>query len=504
MADFRISCRRHLPFCAVLVLSLAVGVYFCCMKEGYFLDEIYSYGLANSYFAPFLRDVFGGDLTGRVVSSQDLFDYVAVTGGQDAFSFASVYYNQTQDVHPPLFYWLMNVVSSFAPGTFSKWTGLGLNLVFFLVTLVLLYKLALDLLSDEISAAFTVGVYATSGMALSNLLMVRMYALLALFTVAFALLVLKAWRGGRWPVYAGLFAVAYLGLMTQYFFLFYAFFASVFFVVGSLVGRKELGRTLAYCGCVVGGGLAMLASFPACIEHLTSGFGGYGSVSEHASDSSGYLSSFIDAAHRASGSARALIVIAAVLVALAVVLAARRRLVPTREVAKVSEGTLLVVPALLSLVVVVVIAPLHSDRYEYHLISLLTLAVGWLFAWVKVSLGSRAEAGGRLAAFPCARRCVLGRGGCLFRGHRALRQGAFVSVSARRCQERLRPGTRLGPLPLLHRQRQSLSFRRPGAAFELREHPRRRRCVRQGSGRLLPAGIPRSGPAGGLFGDLQA
>ena len=112
-----------------------------------------------------------------------------------------------------------------------------------------------------------------------------------------------------------------------------------------------------------------------------------------AADSSGYLSSFIDAAHRASGSARALIVIAAVLVALAVVLAARRRLVPTREVAKVSEGTLLVVPALLSLVVVVVIAPLHSDRYEYHLISLLTLAVGWLFAWVKVSLGSRAEAG---------------------------------------------------------------------------------------------------------------
>lgn len=73
-------------------------------KSGYFLDEIYSYGLSNSYEAPFLRlSVMGGTITDKTITSEAALDCLAVDpDGSDAFAYGSVLYNQSQDVHPPL------------------------------------------------------------------------------------------------------------------------------------------------------------------------------------------------------------------------------------------------------------------------------------------------------------------------------------------------------------------------------------------------------------------
>lgn len=77
----------------VIIMITLVAFCFCIVKSGYFLDEIYSFGLSNSEYKPFLLDVMDGDITEKVITYKDFFYYVAV--GENRFNYDSVYYNQT-------------------------------------------------------------------------------------------------------------------------------------------------------------------------------------------------------------------------------------------------------------------------------------------------------------------------------------------------------------------------------------------------------------------------
>ena len=126
--------RRYWALVLVFVIVTGVCFMFAGRKSGMFIDEIYAYGLSNSHYAPFLTDIKDGEMVGKTFTRQELFDYVAVTDGE-RFDAGSVYYNQVHDVHPPLHYWLLNAVCSLFPDTFSKWTGLALNYVLYMLTM---------------------------------------------------------------------------------------------------------------------------------------------------------------------------------------------------------------------------------------------------------------------------------------------------------------------------------------------------------------------------------
>lgn len=136
----------------VIVLICLCG-WWAVRKEGFFLDEIYSYGLSNSSYVPFLSWLHGGEqvangkLPEAVFTQSEFLNYVAPQGST-RFDYASVYYNQTQDVHPPLFYFLLHTVCSLFPGSFTKWTGLGMNFVLLGGTLAALYALGMELFAD--------------------------------------------------------------------------------------------------------------------------------------------------------------------------------------------------------------------------------------------------------------------------------------------------------------------------------------------------------------------
>ena len=131
--------RRCWALVLVFVIVTGVCFLFAGRKSGMFIDEIYAYGLSNSHYAPCLTDIKDGEMVGKTFTRQELFDYVAVTDGE-RFDAGSVYYNQVHDVHPPLHYWLLNAVCSLFPDTFSKWTGLALNYVLYMLTMFALYK----------------------------------------------------------------------------------------------------------------------------------------------------------------------------------------------------------------------------------------------------------------------------------------------------------------------------------------------------------------------------
>ena len=106
--------KKYIAVLMAFLMTLGVCLLFGIRKTGMFIDEIYSYGLSNSRYAPFLSDLKGGELTDKIFTPEDIDAYLTVGNG-DQFAFGSVYYNQTKDVHPPLYYWIFNAVSSVFP-----------------------------------------------------------------------------------------------------------------------------------------------------------------------------------------------------------------------------------------------------------------------------------------------------------------------------------------------------------------------------------------------------
>ena len=102
MRKFLRDKSSHIIFICVLLIQIIFMIFYCDMKKGYFVDELWSYGLSNSYYhAQIWED---GALDNPEISPDMFKEYMTVNEGE-AFKFGSVIYNQTHDSHPPLFIW---------------------------------------------------------------------------------------------------------------------------------------------------------------------------------------------------------------------------------------------------------------------------------------------------------------------------------------------------------------------------------------------------------------
>ena len=388
--------RKHVSFLLALALCLSVCLLFCTRKKGMFIDEIYTYGLSNSAYAPYLSDLRDGELIDQVFTQEDIQEYLTV-GENDAFSFGSVYYNQTQDVHPPLYYMLIHLVSSLFRGSSSMWIGLGVNVVLYLLTLAALYFLALRLYGSEELGAIAVLLYGLSVIGTSTVMMIRMYMLLTLFTVLLALAVLRVLReGGRKSSYLLLTLTMFCGMMTQYYFVFYAFFlcAIAFFF---LAAQKQWRRVGAFSlAALLGVGLMFLV-FPAAVRHLFVGNGqvvGGSSVLESLRDTAKFRE-HIDDFRMAEDKMKAIrqVFWGSVCLLLPALWVLHRR----KEKPSVSpQALILLLPAPLAFLAVAIVSPVQELRYIYNLIPIFVLGVcfvlmpavqalgeGWLAFWGK-------------------------------------------------------------------------------------------------------------------------
>ena len=356
-----------------LAMICAVCLLFSARKQGMFIDEIYTYGLSNSSYRPFLC---GTDKYGRiehsVVTREELLDYVSITG-DEGFDFGSVYFNQVHDVHPPLYYWLFNAASTLARGSFSKWTGLALDGALYLLAAGLLYVLVRKLGGGRYNAAAAAALYGLSVIGLSTMVMIRMYVLMTLLTVVLMVFIAELMRQfrPRTCVFVGLTLLA--GLLTQYYFVFFAFFLCAAYVLRALL--KKQYRALAwFIPCALLGALSLLLVFPAALDHLFSGELVSGeSAAENLRNFAQYpvrLRTFTGFALHGLKAA-----IYTGLAALAAFCFGFKRL-RGRDVSL--DWLVFIVPAFLSFVLVAVISPVDEARYIYNLIPAFVLAVSFL------------------------------------------------------------------------------------------------------------------------------
>ena len=129
--------KRILVFLAI-TLCMLIALFFDFKKETFDGDEIYSYTLATSPNGGFMV----GNVPSNNFTSPVVYNEALTLNKADLFHFYKVYLNQANDVHPPFYYFLFNLAASFKLDYFTKWTGLSLNLMFFLVTLVFVYLIS--------------------------------------------------------------------------------------------------------------------------------------------------------------------------------------------------------------------------------------------------------------------------------------------------------------------------------------------------------------------------
>ena len=376
--------KKYWAVALMFVMVTAVCLLFSCRKSGMFIDEIYTYGLSNSSYAPYITDIKGGNALGQVITREELFDYVAITEGE-GFDFGSVYYNQAMDVHPPLYYWIFNAVSSLFPNSFSKWTGLALDYVIYMLALLCLYKLVKELFGSRDIACAGVILYGLSLLGLSTMLMIRMYVLLTMLSLLLAYLIARLMRdfSPRLCPLVGLTILA--GLMTQYYFVFYAFFLCGAYVL-YVLGKKEYKKLLWFVLWAMGGALCLLLAFPDCINQLSADkLVSGGNAMENLSTFSQYpqrlLYYFGEVRH---GLKAAILVTMASLLALVLLFRSVKKAAGEKPLRL--ESLVVILPAFVTLPVVAILSPVMDQRYVYNIVPFFVVAVCLLLYWLSLAL----------------------------------------------------------------------------------------------------------------------
>ena len=376
--------KKYFALILVFVMVTGVCALFSYRKSGMFIDEIYSYGLSNSHYAPFVFSLKDDNMVDKTFSRQELLDYLSVIT-DDKFDFGSVYYNQERDVHPPLYYWLLNIASSLSGTGFSKWTGLALNYVIYMLTLLFLCKLVFVLFGSPDNAAATAVLYGLSVIGMSTMVMVRMYALLAFFTVLLAYFVARLMRERKAWLYAAVGASIFAGLMTQYYFVFYAFFLCAAYDIYALI-KKDYRSFLIFSVSAILGVGALVLCFPACLNQLfANALVSGGSAVENLLDTSSY-SGRLEYYKKARLYLKAVRYV--LIGALALLAALSPKLIRAAKEKHICLDSLVIfLPVVPAYILVAVASPVAQHRYVYNLIPIAVFGVSILFYLLETAAG---------------------------------------------------------------------------------------------------------------------
>lgn len=267
--------KKKWLFVILIILQLGFAIIFGNAKKSYFGDEIFSYGLANSMDYSFIsRSSSRSYSKNHGWVDANYYKHYLEVSKQDAFKYKAPYVNQENDVHPPLYYFLLHTICSFFPGQFSKWFGLGLNLGILVLIDLLLYDIAKYILKDEFKAVLTVGMFSCCAAGLSNITLIRMYLLLTMDILAVVDLHLHIWKEGfTKSKYLLVLLSVVMGGLTHYYFYIFMFIYGLPWVIYLFI--KNRPACFKYVGSLLGGFVINLLIFPATLNHV---FGGYRGV----------------------------------------------------------------------------------------------------------------------------------------------------------------------------------------------------------------------------------
>lgn len=314
--------RKIVLFLLAILITIIPMFYFIGHKEGWHEDEIFSYGSSNykydNLFQRFgIKDSLNQTIDEKIMkgnvfenvlyylthsdefsaeyekniqketpvwkTSQDAKDYMTVST-DEVFNYWSVYYNQSRDVHPPLFYILVHTFSALCLGHFSKYIIFAISLLFYIASCFIIRKI-LKLFKKENLVPITILLYGLSMGAISTVIFQRMYMMLTFFAISYLYISLKILKGNgaiEKKTKKQLFWITVLGFWTQYYFCIYII-AIVAIVLIYLWKNKKYQELKQYIFTHIKAAILGIALFPASIYHIFFSYRGIGAVGEQLS-----------------------------------------------------------------------------------------------------------------------------------------------------------------------------------------------------------------------------
>lgn len=264
---------QYMLLIVMVIIGALVMVYRGTQKVDYHLDEQWSYGFSNSY----VRTFIGNDLFNQPLPPE-LFRLYATVQEHERFLYEKVYYHNSQDVHPPLFYHIIHTISSLFPDQFSKWFGIGFNIACYIVGLIALFFLSDHVLKSKTKALFVVALWGFSLGAVNTVMFIRMYSLMALLTIGFTWGAFRFLQDRRWMDLLLIFGAVFLGGLTHYYFFIFAFFLSALICL-TLLLAKRWWDLVRYSVATLAGVGAVIVAFPPIIYQVTAGYRGEEAIS---------------------------------------------------------------------------------------------------------------------------------------------------------------------------------------------------------------------------------
>ncbi|MCX8074858.1 MAG: hypothetical protein N2749_04645 [Clostridia bacterium] len=313
-------------FYILLIIMSIIMIFFISQKKGFHCDEIFSYGSSSyeyeSIFHPYgqhdpfyyvlKNDIFNDNIltTAKNIlyyfNNPDAFSektkeyqknekpiwrtgeeakqYVTVSP-DNRFNFVSVYYNQARDVHPPLFYMLVNIVSSILAGTFSKYIIFSISMIFFIASCFVIKKI-MEKLEMQHLLILVIIAYGFSMGAISTVLFQRMYMMLTFFVLYFLYLNICI-RKNDYKIdkktKIKLMVTTVLGFLTQYYFCIYVLFLVIVMII-FMLKKKKYSNIKKYLTTLIISAVIGVSIFPSSISHMFFSYRGVGSF-----NNTGYL-----------------------------------------------------------------------------------------------------------------------------------------------------------------------------------------------------------------------
>ena len=308
--------KKNYKYIIVIFVISAVMTFFMTKKEGFHEDEMFSYGSSNyaydNVYRPYGKEdetnIFVKEkiMNGNIIqnlkyylidhrdikdetlasiksefvptwrSSDEANDYLTIQP-KDALNYGMVYYNQSRDIHPPIFYFLVHTVSIFFVGHFSKYIIFSINLIFMILSLWTIKNIFEKLDKKHLIVPALI-LYGFSMGAISTVIFQRMYSMLNFFVLMFISANIdiikkdfdidkKLWNKLTW--------IVLLGFWTQYYFCIVAGVVAVLVLIGVIRKQGKQGAItyiLKYLKMAVIGVLL----YPLSINHIFFSYRGVG------------------------------------------------------------------------------------------------------------------------------------------------------------------------------------------------------------------------------------
>ena len=258
-------------------------------KENYHVDELWSYGLSNNIGSIYMSVEDG--ITYKPASAP-YDDFLTVSADQ-GLNIANVWENQKNDVHPPLYYLLIHIISFIcAGGGFSKWIAGGINIIFALLTLCVYRKIVwiLSKRSQNVLLFATLAFVLSTGV-LAAISFFRMYIIAMFWITSFTYILLKKLdkpENDSCNFYFLEFSIAVLGALTHYYCIIYIVLISITFCIIQIID-KQFKSIAKYVLTGVGSGLTAYIIFPAMIDHMFRGGRGLEAINNLSSGTSEFI-----------------------------------------------------------------------------------------------------------------------------------------------------------------------------------------------------------------------